>query len=156
MRGNHAYEFSLRALHTNMHTCARVYSHTYIHTDAHELCSLPIPSLGDGTRGVEKLEVRVRVVGSENARKGFLGFLQRRSGSLAEVGARGGRPGGASGGGRGGRGRAKGKLGVGVEQLCLEVAPSILIDFICAHVSERANEPSRGKRERVKDGREGG
>jgi len=27
----------------------------------------------------------VRVVGSENARKGFLGFLQRRSGSLAEV-----------------------------------------------------------------------
>lgn len=27
----------------------------------------------------------MRVVGSENARKGFLGFLQQRSGSLAEV-----------------------------------------------------------------------
>lgn len=95
MRGNHAYEFSLRArthTRTRARARARVYSHTYIHTDAHELCSLPIPSLGDGTRGVEKLEVRVRVVGSENARKGFLGFLQRRSGSLAEVGARGGRP----------------------------------------------------------------
>lgn len=44
----------------------------------------------------------------------------------------------------------KGKHGVGVEQLCLEVAPSILIDFICAHVSERASKPRRGKRERVK------
>lgn len=42
----------------------------------------------------------------------------------------------------------KGKHGVGVEQLCLEVAPSILIDFICAHVSERASKPRRGKRER--------
>jgi len=42
----------------------------------------------------------------------------------------------------------KGKLGVGVEQLCLEVAPSILIDFICAHVSERA---SRGATEREKE-----
>lgn len=52
---------------------------------------------------------------------------------------------GVAGEGGGGR-RAKGKLGVGVEQLCLEVAPSILIDFICAHVSERASEPSRGKR----------
>lgn len=50
----------------------------------------------------------------------------------------------------------KGKHGVGVEQLCLEVAPSILIDFICAHVSERANEPRRGKRERVKGGGKGG
>lgn len=69
--------------------------------------------------------------------------------------AEGGREGRAGVGGVDG-GRAKGKLGVGVEQLCLEVAPSILIDFICAHVSERANEPSRGKRERVKDGREGG
>lgn len=46
----------------------------------------------------------------------------------------------------------KGKHRVGVEQLCLEVAPSILIDFICAHVSERASEPRRGKRERVKGG----
>lgn len=82
-------------------------------------------------------------VGSENVRKGFLGFLQRRSGSLAEVEAEDG----------GARARGmKGKHGVEVEQLCLEVAPSILIDFICAHVSERANEPRHGKRERVKGG----
>lgn len=53
--------------------------------------------------------------------------------------------------GNGGEGM-KGKHGVGVEQLCLEVAPSILIDFICAHVSERASKPRCGKRERVKGG----
>lgn len=46
--------------------------------------------------------MRVRVVGSENARKGFLGFLRRRSGSLAEVGAEDGQD--------GARG-TKGKLG---------------------------------------------
>ena len=60
------------------------------------------------------------------------------------------------------------------EQLCLEVAPSILIDFICAHVSEserhagcETQRESRGcfrgsarrvsgvacKRERMKEGR---
>jgi len=50
----------------------------------------------------------------------------------------------------------KGKHGVEVEQLCLEVAPSILIDFICAHVSERASKPRRGKRERVKGERKRG
>lgn len=41
----------------------------------------------------------------------------------------------------------KGKLGVGVEQLCLEVAPSILIDFICAHVSERASRAAEREKE---------
>lgn len=53
--------------------------------------------------------------------------------------------------GNGGEGDER-EAGVGVEQLCLEVAPSILIDFICAHVSERASKPRRGKRERVKGG----
>lgn len=46
--------------------------------------------------------------------------------------------------------------GGGGEQLCLEVAPSILIDFICAHVSEserhaarwtERNSPGRGEEE---------
>lgn len=32
---------------------------------------------------------------------------------------------------------------VGGEQLCLEVAPSILIDFICAHVSESERHAAR-------------
>lgn len=96
---------------SSLYASARILAH--IHTDAHELCSLPIPLLGDGTRGVEKLEVRVRVVGSENARKGFLGFLQRRSGSLAEVGARGGRPGGVYAGVSGMNGGRKGSSGLG-------------------------------------------
>lgn len=75
--------------------------------------------------------------GNGNARKGFLGFLQRRSGSLAEVGARGANRRRVSGcpwvGGWVVGGRKGGRV---AEQLCLEVAPSILIDFICAHVSE--------------------
>lgn len=62
--------------------------------------------------------------GNGNARKGFLGFLRGRSGvRLERVGPTVERE-------------------VGGEQLCLEVAPSILIDFICAHVSE--SEAARG------------
>ena len=69
----------------------------------------------------------VRTHTSWYARKGFLGFLRRRSGSF--------------GGGSAGK---AGWLSLALTQscafslsLCLEVAPSILIDFICAHVSER-------------------
>lgn len=49
--------------------------------------------------------------GNGNARKGFLGFLQRWSGSLAEVAARGANRGG--GGGGGGGGWASGVCGLG-------------------------------------------
>lgn len=45
-----------------------------------------------------------------------------------------------------------------VEQLCLEVAPSILIDFICAHVSEseRHGAARRRKSREVFKGARGG
>lgn len=63
--------------------------------------------------------------GNGNARKGFLGFLRGRSGvRLERVGPTVERE-------------------VGGEQLCLEVAPSILIDFICAHVSESERHAAR-------------
>jgi len=94
--------------------------------------------------GVEKLEVRVRVVGSENARKGFLGFLRRRSGSLAEVGAEDGQD--------GARG-TKGKLG-GWGRAALPRSCAQHFNRFHLRACERASGP--GKRERVKGGYGGG
>lgn len=75
--------------------------------------------------------------GNGNARKGFLGFLRGRSGvRLERVGPTVERE-------------------VGGEQLCLEVAPSILIDFICAHVSESERHAARWTERNSPGGEEG-
>lgn len=76
--------------------------------------------------------------GNGNARKGFLGFLRGRSGvRLERVGPTVERE-------------------VGGEQLCLEVAPSILIDFICAHVSESERHAARWTERNSPGGGRGG
>lgn len=95
--------------------------------------------------GVEKLEVRVRVVGSENARKGFLGFLQQRSGSLAEVEAEDDRE--TETGEEEGEREARSWGRAALPRSCAQ-------HFNRFHLRacERASEPSHGKRERVKDG----
>lgn len=74
---------------------------------------------------------RKKATGTHVSKKGFLGFLQEEGEGARGWSAWGQR---ASGRGRGEGGR---------EQLCLEVAPSILIDFICAHVSESERHAAR-------------